>query len=471
MFWKTTSASAAFVAVLADTFTGAAAGPIFATRDEPAPAASSPVVLQPAPIPGENFSGYNDPSLSSSDNFYWAQQEQGILANMTLSVANGFRLLNSHRFGDIVEAVDCSNADVTIKFNSADNLNAAKNAWTWVNNKPENTVVYVVDGSSCGGQNQRQPYYVNSISYDEKSNSATLEASTAKWQDFADDATIRLHGLPADGETAKRGWTSINKDVSINVAHDFGGHIYSTVYNGINIGIDCTDCKTTGTIEADITLSFSNGFQATMTAHNSFGFRFAVGLSASGAIHSPWASQSFRVATVPLAGISISDVVELGPEITFDVQASISDLTAAFNTNFGIAMTLPEGSQMTLGQSANLNPSFSKIGPSISGSVSTSARLAPLATLSMAGTFMGKGLVGGLSLNAPILTANVKAAGNSAGGVCPNGGTTGVAYSVNVGMEVDAFGGFGSISDQPHKTALYTKNAPIVNDCVRITGK
>lgn len=380
---------------------------------------------------------------------------------MTLQASNNFRLLSALNFQDVVESVDCTTEDITVKFGSASSLQAAQTAWKWVNQAASNTIIYVAEGDACAGDKGRQPFSVESITYDAAANTANLAATKANWRDFAEDASIRISGLPAAGNSAR----DISKDVSINIGHDFSGPIYSTTIDGVNLGIACSSCKTQGSVNADITLSLSNGFEASLTTSGSLGALFEVSLTAGGSISSPL-STNIPIASVPLGSFEIAGVVTIGPQLNIEADATLSGFSASATATVGVQATLPDGSGFTLGQSSNINPQISATGLSMSGSVSVSAKVAPVITLQLAATFLGEGLVGGLVLQAPVLNANFAGAASTAGETACGTSTAEVSVEVDVGVELDAFGGFGSSTDQPNKLAIFSKSETLWKACL-----
>ncbi|RFU76989.1 hypothetical protein TARUN_5236 [Trichoderma arundinaceum] len=451
MFVKS-AASAGLLALAASV----SASPVLLKRETAAVA--SKLVLTPAPSAGTSDS---DLALTSQDNFIWSHEDQGIFANMTLTAAKSFRLLNALNFQDVVESVDCTTEDITMKFASASDLQAAQTAWKWVNQQASNTIIYVAEGDACAGDKGRQPFSVESITYDAGSNTALMAATKAQWRDFAQDASIRITGAAPTGNGAR----SVSKDVSIDIGHDFSGPIYSTTLDGVNLGISCSNCKTQGTVNADITLSLSNGFQASITTQNNLGATFEVSLTAGGSISSPL-STSIPIATVPLAGFSIADVVDIGPQLIIEADATISGFSASATATVGVEASLPDGSGIVLGQSANIQPNIQATGLSMSGSVSVDAKVAPQITLDLAATFLGEGVVGGLVLQAPVLTANFAGAASTAGVTACGNSNAEVSVEVDVGVELDAFGGFGDASEQPNKVTVFSKSETLWKACL-----
>ncbi|PTB65832.1 hypothetical protein BBK36DRAFT_1159957 [Trichoderma citrinoviride] len=458
MFIKS-AASAGLLLALANY---ASASPVLARRAAAtAPAAADNVVLTPDTPAGNDGSNL---SLKTVQSYLWSHQDSGIVANMTLTAASGFRLLTAINMQDVVESVDCATEDITIKFGSAASLQAAQQAWQWVDASPANKIIYVAEGQACAGAKGRQPFSVESISYDAAANTALMAASLAKWKDFAEDASIRIAGSSGSTTSKRR---SVSKDVTIDISHDFSGPIYSTAIDGINVALNCDSCATRGAADADITLSLSDGFSASVRTVNNFGADVDVSLTASGALTSPL-SFSVPIATVPLAGFSIADVVDIGPQLSIVANASVSAISGSATASLGVSASLPDGSGFTLGQSADIQPSVQTTQLSATGSVSVTAKVAPVFTLELAATFLDEGVVGGVALQAPVLTADFEGSASTAG-VAACGNSPGeVSLSLDVGVELDGFAGFGGSGDRPNQATVFQKDAQVFNSCLAV---
>lgn len=389
---------------------------------------------------------------------------------MSLEVKPGYRLLNGNNFADLVDRVDCSaNSTIKVTFSNDEHVKSAQKSWAWVNKEAANTVIFIVDGEKCGGKHGRQPYFVTAVQYNTISKTASMKASTAPWESFVHDAELEIKGdnQPSAGfnGTSKR---FLSKNFPINIGHDFSQNLISTDFHGVNLGFDCLDCSTHGTLDAAINLSFSKGFSASVTMRDDVALRVGLGLSASGAVAGPFLTKSIRVGQLGLPGFSIGGIAEIGPQLTLDAQATLGTASAKLEAKFGGVMSFENGQKVQIGKgaTATLHPTFSAIPPSIDGDVSIAAKVNPLVTLNLSALFFGKGITGGVALAAPILSVSAGASVSSTNTTC--GGHASVNFAVDVGVEVDGFAGFGSPGDLPNKTVLFALNQPLINQCVAI---
>lgn len=386
---------------------------------------------------------------------------------MTVTAAPAYRILNSHKFSDLVQSIDCSNAkNIKIQFNNGKSVQDAKNAWSWVAQNPANNIIYVVDAPGCGGEHGRLPYHISGVTFDGSANVANLAIAAApQWDDFVDDASVRIHGSELVHNSKRASYT---KHVKISLEHTYNKHFYDATIGPAHLSVDCSDCGTHGSLDADITVSTKHGFTASAAAADNLSVRFAVSATASAAITTSHLSNSIEIAKIPLATFKIADIVTIQPEITLDAQISVSDIKGSITTVFGAELAVPNGQTIAIGEgSTGFTPEFHRIGPTVSGKVDATARINPLVTLDLSGKILTKHVTGGVALAAPYLAVAIGADVNQPG-TC-NGGTSSIHYSLDVGAELDAFYGFGKPGDEPNKKSLYSVSKNILKDCIAIT--
>jgi hypothetical protein len=116
-------------------------------------------------------------------------------------------------------------------------------------------------------------------------------------------------------------------------------------------------------------------------------------------------------------------------------------------------------------------PSFTPVGPDLSGSVSVSASVGPRIQLEVALGFFGLEAGVGLALSAPTLGLTLGAEADTAGGVCDNpDAQLGVNVDVGLLAQLDAFGGVGDLKDLPNRFGLVSISTELFATCITIGG-
>jgi hypothetical protein len=116
-------------------------------------------------------------------------------------------------------------------------------------------------------------------------------------------------------------------------------------------------------------------------------------------------------------------------------------------------------------------PSFTPVGPELSGSVSVSASVGPRIQLEVGVTILGFGAGVGLALSAPTLGLSLGAEADTAGGICENpDAQLGVNVDVGLSAQLDAFAGIGDLRDLPNRFEIAAVSTPLFATCITIGG-
>ena len=183
---------------------------------------------------------------------------------------------------------------------------------------------------------------------------------------------------------------------------------------------------------------------------------------------------------ITLGGIA-GGPITIGPAVRILGQASVDAVEAEVALTLGARLDIPAESVVKLNfdDSTDNNiggwvPSFTPVGPELSGSVSVSASVGPRIQLEVALTILGFGVGVGLALSAPTLGLSLGADANTAGGICDNPeAQLGVNIDVGLSAQLDAFGGVGDISnfeDLPINIALVSTSSSLFSTCLTIGG-
>ena len=116
-------------------------------------------------------------------------------------------------------------------------------------------------------------------------------------------------------------------------------------------------------------------------------------------------------------------------------------------------------------------PSFTPVGPELSGSVSVSASVGPWIQLEVGLTFLTFGAGAGIALSAPTLGVTLAAEADTAGGICQTpDAQLGVSVDVGLSAQLDAFGGVGDLKDLPNRFEIAAVSTPLFATCITIGG-
>ncbi|KAF4946810.1 hypothetical protein FSARC_14108 [Fusarium sarcochroum] len=422
--------------------------------------------------PLTNYGGIGkkpDPALYESEEVFWG--DGTAFANMTCNPKDDNKMLNVARLGDWVDSLDCSKSALDVGFKSADAMNKAKSAWQWVTQDPDNAAVVVVDGTECGGPNRRQPYLVQSISYDEKTKQATLSGKPTQWSDVMENANVQVStSYPATSGLEKRQ----SADGSVDLAQTFNINIAEiNIKDDLRLLLDCVDCRTTGRV--DFTANLDVGFlppsldiSATLTTRDGVGINLGLGLKLEADLTDS-ADFNKELLSIPLAGFDVPGVATLAPLLSVNAGGSIGPVTAAIEANFGGAITASDDRALRVGtgeDSDNLDFQFTPQDPTLSGSVELSASIGPVFIAAVEASAFGQGASFGIDLKAPTLEATAAVEASSDLGVCddPNA-AAGATLSASAGVSFGIFGGLGKSDELPNEIVIAEVNQELFSKC------
>ncbi|KAM0543848.1 hypothetical protein ACHAPJ_012085 [Fusarium lateritium] len=421
--------------------------------------------------PLTNYGGIGskpDPALYESEELFWG--DGTAFSNMTCAPKDDNKMLNMARLGDWVKSLDCSKNALDVGFESSDAMNKAKSAWQWVTKDPDNAAVVVVDGTKCGGPNRRQPYLIQKISYDEKSQQATLSGKATKWDEVMMNAAVQISSsYPASSGLDKRQETS----GSVDLAQTFNLNIAEIAINdNARVRLDCVDCRTTGRV--DFTANLDVGFlppkldvSATLTTRDGVGINLGLGLTLEADITG---SLDFNkeLLSVPLAGFDIPGVTTLAPLLSINAGGSIGPVTASIEAQFGGAITAADDRTLRIGDgdSDKLDFQFTPQDPTLSGSVELTANIGPVYIAAFEASAFGLAGSFGIDLKAPTLDARAAIEASSDLGVCddPNA-AAGATLSANAGVSFGIFGGLGKAEELPNEIVIAEVNQELFSKC------
>jgi hypothetical protein len=280
----------------------------------------------------------------------------------------------------------------------------------------------------------------------------------------------------------KRVSIPVKRQDAVDLASDFSRQLFSKQIPGTDITaeVDCKQCGTHGKLNIDIDIEIillrpSKGtIQITPAG---IGADVIFGIKANGEIQNAL-SESISLPTIPLLGLHIPGVVDIGPEVRILVEAAIDSISASAEITFGAKLDVPADSivKFDLGNGQNNQisgwvPAFTPVAPQFSGELALHGHVGPRINLELDIVVLGAGIGAGLSIGAPQLTIDLSASSNTAGGVCAQtDAETGIAVDIGLGAELDAFAGVGKPEDLPGKIALFSTSKPLFSTCFPGSG-
>ncbi|KAH9907193.1 hypothetical protein F4778DRAFT_777632 [Xylariomycetidae sp. FL2044] len=269
--------------------------PTFGSLDGTVPSNSDGTLPEneSAPVPAYIYGEPTD-DLSLQEDCWWTWGTTSDFAQSNLSTTTPdpatTLLLDSDRFVDYIDDIVRYEDAVTVKFRDAAYLQEAKDEWAFVTPCSPRRLIFVANPRS-GLSDDRQPYIIGQIGYDDSTNSATLYGPASEWPDALDAFTMDVlvntagfgPGQPTKRQTAVTGAQSIDTDLTTNILNQ--------TIDGVTATLDCNPCSISGSIAVNFTatLSSTNGVVTVIEGSSGLqlsntAFNFAYELQSNGTI-------------------------------------------------------------------------------------------------------------------------------------------------------------------------------------------
>lgn len=280
--------------------------------------------------------------------FIGSNSNNAAMANLTVYMnGKAENILSLERFKSLVTSVKCAEQSATLTLESDDAFAHLMESWNWTNEHENNTFVLIAGSGQCDSTNKRQPYVISSVEYDKSTNTATLNGPQADWKDVAHTYDLHIGGMPS----SKLQQRDYSDSYALNFTHtiDFGKWVID-VGDGYQVIAICTDCYTTGEFDFNFDISTVLGIPkgASLTLNpNNVAVVIDPTISLSGELTGK-KSWDKTFLSIPIDGVSVADIVQLGPEIAFKGSLGIGPLKGIASIETGVTLTINNGANFTM---------------------------------------------------------------------------------------------------------------------------
>lgn len=300
-----------------------------------------------------------------------ADSNNAAIANLTVYMnGKAENILNLERFKDLVTSVKCAEKSTTLTLESDDAFAHLMEAWDWTNEHENNTFVMIAGSGQCDSSSKRQPYVISSVEYDSTTNTATLNGAQSDWKTVAHTYDLHVGGMPSS-KLAQRDYSG---SYALNFTHtiNFGKWAFDAV-KGVQITAVCNDCYTTGEFDFNFDIKTVLGIPdgASLTL-NPKGVTAVINPTI-GLVGKLSGSKSYekKFLTIPIDGVSVADIIELGPEIAFKGSLDIGPLKGTASITTGVTLAINDDANFTLDLLSPSDCSANGWAPQITGDDTT----------------------------------------------------------------------------------------------------
>jgi outer membrane receptor protein involved in Fe transport len=285
---------------------------------------------------------------------------------MTVYTGDGELIISMERFARMLKSVECGD-NMVLAFNTEAAFQYAIHAWDWVNEQTNHSFLMISNHPSCGPDSQRQPYYVYGVHYDEPNFTAYLHAIKRTWTEVAHTFDLNVGQAPPPSELRPRQPQSNDNSVTWNLAGNFQHDLFTVNASGIDVGVSCQSCGVTGAVIVGWYITYENFIPQDIVftvQPKKFLASVVLGLSLSGETVGPSFSKEVKL-SVPIAGLQILDIANLGPEFDLTFGFSASAVSGTLEMSYGLTAALSDDAILTMDLLNPGNSNFSGWAPQV----------------------------------------------------------------------------------------------------------
>ncbi|KAF1976820.1 hypothetical protein BU23DRAFT_527890 [Bimuria novae-zelandiae CBS 107.79] len=358
--------------------------------------------------------------LKSDETFLWGSVDasDSALASLTVHTpGENENILSMEHFDDMITNVHCGNNSIEMTFEDDATFAYAQRVWDWVNGADNHSFVMVAGPGDCGTNEDRIPYIVSTLYYDEDANKATLGAIESNWTAIAHTYDLVIGSNDTQNRTSEASVLprDIDKDTSIDFNHHLNGSL-AIARGDLSATVTCLNCSTTGSFDMKFKISQKLGIptDATITLKPKGVSAYAkMKLAGTGKVVQSL-TKTFDLLSIPLAGLDIPGVFELGPFLTVALGAELTGIALTATVTSGATGSLYDSAVVEMNMLDPSENTFSGWDPkveiletSVDGSISGGVQAFLQASLELKANALGKGFRIGLDLKVPSVNAKL----------------------------------------------------------------
>ena len=213
------------------------------------------------------------------------------------------------RFDDMLTDIKCNDNSIEMVFKDDATFAYTQEVWDWVNGDQNSSFVMVAGAGDCGNNTRRLPYVVTTLQYDEVTKKTSIDFN---------------HKLPFSVAISSK---------------------------GLEARLACLSCNSSGSFDMEFRISqkFFVPTGASMKIKpNNVAATTQVKLSGSIDVKDAL-TKEFNILEIPISGLKIPGILDLGPFLTVSVGAEFTAITLTAGVTSGATFAHQRGWQRGCG--------------------------------------------------------------------------------------------------------------------------
>lgn len=304
-------------------------------------------------------------------------------------------ILAMENFAKRMKSINCGapGQPMILEFSDAESLKYAKSAWKWIDDADINHFTLVTEPNMCFQGDDRSPYLVSAIKFDDTKLTAEITAEEKKWEEVAHTFRLNLSHEYVDPSTANVTYPHLARrgddGTQMDISHTFNGELFNYAKDsketaGMALSAD-VELTTEGSIIADFDVETILGFpkDATLTIHpQGVNGILKLFLNADGKLGKELQWDMKPEIEIPVQALKIGKLLEIGPFITMGVHFGSSALEGTSEMSFGAKAKIKDEAKVDVrlkkpeeNSISGWKPDFEKIDPAFSAEIGGNVRV------------------------------------------------------------------------------------------------
>lgn len=255
---------------------------------------------------------------------------------------DGERIISLDRFAPMLESVKCGER-MTLAFKDKKGFEYATKTWGWVNENEDHSFILITDHESCSPEDQRQPFQINDVDYDEKNNIAYLVGVEKEWKEVAHDIDLTWGRFQMPQDVTRRDIGDWNQEFPLDMKTDLNPLGVDTD----SFSLKCIDCGSKGQFHVAAAFRLREGEIAEASLEvRPQGLRADLGLqfekkSTTGPLSESY-SPTFLEIPLPWPRLMIPGIIGLEGVVKAGASIGMKELSQKTTIEFGMSAVIPD---------------------------------------------------------------------------------------------------------------------------------
>lgn len=304
-------------------------------------------------------------------------------------------ILPVENFAKRMKSISCGTPGkpIILEFSDVESLSYAKSAWKWIDDADINHFTLVTEPDMCYKGDNRSPYLVSAIKFNDGSLTAEITAEEKPWNEVAEQFKLTLGHEYVDPTTANATHPHLTRredgGKEMDISHTFNGNLFNFAKDsketaGLALKADL-ELTTGGKVIADFSIQknwLKIPTDVSMNVHpQGVNALMKLSLDVDGKLGKDFQWDMKPEIEIPVQALNIKNILEIGPYVTMGIHMGSSALEGTGTMSAGAKAKIKDDAKVDVqllspekNSISGWQPDFEKIDPAFSAEISGNVR-------------------------------------------------------------------------------------------------